>query len=144
MKHDWGDESVKWTEADLQMGVGFVLRQLEEKGRLTWAADMNAEGRSVRRGARLKHQGMRAGEPDIRVYLPEGRLLLIELKRAKGTLSRDQSERHATLDKFGHPVATVKGLCPRHCARSVLDLLVERGVSDAGVEVSPVKLRHSK
>jgi hypothetical protein len=51
---------------------------------------------------------MTAGEADIRLYLPKGRLGLIELKAAAGRLSDAQIDRHARLAELGHHVVVLK------------------------------------
>ncbi|SKA31083.1 hypothetical protein [Consotaella salsifontis] len=50
---------------------------------------------------KAKATGMTPGEHDIRIYLPHGRLGLIELKNADGRPSSEQTARHKRLAELG-------------------------------------------
>jgi hypothetical protein len=69
-----------------------------------FAGDMNA---GKRNGSRAKLTGLKAGEPDVRIYTAPAQLGMIELKTTKGKLSEDQIERHAALTKLGFKVHVV-------------------------------------
>lgn len=72
------------------------------------AGDMNAARRTLRETGLAVATGMRAGEPDLRVYMPGARLLLIEYKRGKtGRASAGQIEAHAELTRLGFDVITL-------------------------------------
>jgi hypothetical protein len=58
---------------------------------------------------RLKAEGVKPGFPDLALYVPHGRLLLIEMKRGKqGRVSEDQKAVHKQLSSIGWPVTIVR------------------------------------
>jgi hypothetical protein len=89
-----------------------VAEMLYKTPGFTFAHDMNAGKRSARTGGRAKLMGMRAGEPDLRFYLPRGKLGLIEYKTLKGRVSPEQKDRHKMLSKYGHHVHIIRASCP--------------------------------
>lgn len=85
------------------------FHKLEAEGwPFTCAGDQNAEKRGAVARAKAKVTGITAGEPDIRIYLPNGRLGLIECKADKGKLSDGQTKRHARLKELGHEVVVLQ------------------------------------
>ena len=115
-----------WSEDDLAMAIATELRRLEwETQRFTFAHDQNGVKRSRASGGRAKAMGMRAGEPDLRVYLTGGRIGHIELKTAKGTASAEQRERHRTLRNLGHDVRVVKAATPREAVDQTISIVKE-------------------
>ncbi|MDH2091108.1 VRR-NUC domain-containing protein [Rhizobium pusense] len=74
----------------------------------TMAADMNGDYRSGNAAVKAEATGIAAGDPDLRIYLPNGVLRLIEYKGKLGRLTDSQKERHPLLEALGHPVLTVK------------------------------------
>jgi len=74
----------------------------------TLAADMNGDYRSGNAAVKAEATGIAAGDPDLRIYLPNGVLRLIEYKGKLGRLTDSQKERHPLLEALGHPVVTVK------------------------------------
>jgi len=97
-----------------------MLRMIERNGEpITCAGDMNAAKRGPRAIAEARMTGMTPGEPDVRVYLPNGELLLVELKTEKGRLSKAQIERHKRLAEVGLPVLVVKQAHPLDTALQV-------------------------
>lgn len=100
------DNAPEWR---LQAAQVRRLRNMPEHGRLFLiAGDQNAARRGPRAAVEAQATGMTPGEPDLRVYLPEGRLGLIENKTLKGRLSPAQRDRHEALARLGHRVAVVK------------------------------------
>jgi hypothetical protein len=92
-------------EWHLQASAIKWLRRYRQAGwPIRVAGDMNAARRSLREQGRASATGINAGEPDVRVYLPGGRLLLIEFKRAGKTKSGSQDEAHDELVALGHDV----------------------------------------
>jgi hypothetical protein len=70
--------------------------------------------------ARLaKATGVKRGEPDLRIYLPAGRLLMIELKGKDGRLSPDQKERIPVLQALGFAVQVIKAETPEAMREAV-------------------------
>ena len=94
----------KITEHHLQAAIVQRLRRMG----LDVVADMNAARRSVQAASRLKAAGMTAGEPDLRIYMPGGRLGMMEVKTATGRLSDAQAARIEKLRGLGYPVEIVK------------------------------------
>jgi hypothetical protein len=115
----WSRADIPWREDHLQMAVATYLR----RANVTFAADQNEGRRSPRDGARRKAMGMAAGEPDLRIYLPGGRTLFVELKRKSGRLSDAQEWRHEELRRLGFQVETVYAATPREAGIKVLQLI---------------------
>ncbi|WP_089177272.1 hypothetical protein [Bosea sp. AS-1] len=88
--------AVKWLRRYRQ--VGWPIRV---------AGDMNSARRTLREQGHASATGINAGEPDVRVYLPQGKLLLIEFKRSDGTTSDEQDEAHLELTNLGHDVVVL-------------------------------------
>jgi hypothetical protein len=92
----------------MQAEIISKFHKLEKAGwNFTCAGDMNAGKRTRREAGKAKVTDMTAGEPDIRCYLDNGRLGLIELKVEGNDLTAAQVARHARLAALGHAVATV-------------------------------------
>lgn len=87
------------------------------------AASLEGQRRTKAEQGQAKVMGMVAGELDLRVYLPAGRLGMIEFKTATGRLSPVQKERHARLVRLGHVVEVVHASTPEEAARKVLRLV---------------------
>jgi hypothetical protein len=84
------------SEFDILLNNGWVF---------AYAGDMNAQRRTWAEAQVAKATGMKAGEPDIRVYLPGGRLILIELKvKAKNSVQKHQKDRHEVMRSLGFEV----------------------------------------
>ena len=86
----------------------------------TLAADFNAGRRSPQESVKAAATGIAPGEPDLRLYLSDGRLRLIEYKGAKGRLSVEQVARHGLLRLLGHVVAVIKAATPEDAAAQTL------------------------
>jgi hypothetical protein len=67
--------------------------------------------------------GIAAGDPDLRVYLPNGVLRLIEYKNAEGSLTASQKIRHPLLAALGHPVVTLKVATEEEAAERTVELV---------------------
>lgn len=115
----WARADIPWKEDHLQMAVVTYLR----RANVAFAADQNEGRRSLRDGARRKAMGMTAGEPDLRIYLPRGRTLFVELKRKSGRLSPAQEWRQEQLRQLGHRVETVYASTPFEAASKVMELI---------------------
>lgn len=89
----------------LQSAMVSEFHKLEAEGwRLTVAGDMGAAKRSFAEAAKCKASGLTAGEPDLRLYLPDGKTVFIECKKVGGVVSEAQKERHARLRALGFVV----------------------------------------
>lgn len=92
-------------EWHLQAAAIKWLRRYRQAGwPIRVAGDMNAARRTLREQGQASATGINAGEPDVRVYLPAGKLLLIEFKRLGETTSGEQDDAHAELGALGHDV----------------------------------------
>ncbi len=91
----------------------------------TIAGDMNGDYRSKRAAVKAKATGIAAGDPDLRLYLPNGTLRLIEYKNAEGTFTASQRIRHPLLAALGHPVVTLKVSTEQEAAGRTVALVME-------------------
>jgi len=113
-------QASEFLESTHQACVVRTLHRIEQAGyAITCAGDMNAAKRGPRAIAEARMTGLAKGEPDVRVYVLGGVLLMFELKTEKGKISPDQIERHARLRALGHKVATVKNQNPLDTATEI-------------------------
>ena len=96
-------ESGKWSEDHCQM---YIVQEARRAG-YDVAASLEAVQCGKYQAARLKAGGMTAGEPDLRFYLPDGKIKMVELKAAKGKKSEAQTKRHQKLWDLGFDVCTI-------------------------------------
>ena len=101
----------------------------------TLAGDFNAARRSRQEATKAKSTGLTSGEPDLRVYAAGGRLLMIELKAKKGTVSDEQIARHALLIGLGYMVVTIHASTEDECA-DLVEGAVEEWLAAGGVAAS--------
>jgi CheY-like chemotaxis protein len=91
-------------EAEDEDAVQWAIRKaLRERGALVWHADAGSKEQT----RKAKAGRPPAGWPDLQVFLPAGRHVLLEVKRPGGKLSGDQVRMHDTLRRMGHEVFTV-------------------------------------
>lgn len=121
----WDDPTLNWLEDHLQIAITEEFGKLERVLPFTFAADMNGLRTSKRSAARAKAAGMRSGEPDLRIYLNDGRIGFIELKRKNGVTSKKQKDRHKQLRDLGHDVRVLKAACPREAVDKAVKILDE-------------------
>ena len=124
-RHLWSIDTLPWTEDQLQMAIAETLRKREKLGGFTFAADQNGLRTSKRQAMKAKMAGMTPGEADLRFYLKDGRLGMIELKTSKGTVSKVQKDRHYLLKTLGHDVRVVRAGCPQEAIDKTLAILDE-------------------
>jgi hypothetical protein len=67
----------------------------------------NGEERNIKVAMKLTAMGVRAGVPDLMIPLPDGKILWIELKLAKGKLSKPQVKMIELLESLNHQVLVV-------------------------------------
>jgi hypothetical protein len=92
-------------EWHLQASAVKWLRRYRQAGwPIRVAGDMNSARRTLREQGHAAATGINAGEPDVRVYLPAGKILLIEFKRSDGETSDEQDDAHVELRELGHDV----------------------------------------
>ena len=108
IKYKWNDATVRWSENDLQAAVVQWLR----RNGFDVAADQGGLRTSRRQAGLAKQSGLIAGEADLRIYLNGGRLLMVEMKTARGSVSKVQRERHAKLRGLGFDIEVLKAATP--------------------------------
>lgn len=117
----------------LQAAMVSEFHKLEGEGwQLTVAADMGAAKRSFAEAAKCKAMGLTAGEPDVRVYFPGGKLVSIECKVDEKQPSEVQLKRHGRLRALGFDVFTQNLFDEeqaRACARSYAKLFSKQVLS---------------
>lgn len=93
----------------LQAAQVKALRRAREAGwPIRIEGDMNSGRRTLREAGIAAATGINPGAADLRVFLPEGRLLMAENKTGKGSLSKDQKEAHAEFRRLGHDVVVIQ------------------------------------
>lgn len=70
---------------------------------------IDSAGRGARDGAKMKRRGVKRGLPDV-MLLASGLTLWIELKSAKGRLSKPQEQFHCLARNYGHEVAVCRSV----------------------------------
>ncbi len=120
-----------YKEEHLQIAVAAYLDGLARLNVLAWNHPPNEGKRHPASGAKLKKCGMKAGEPDCVIYLPDARTIFIELKLLKGALSDNQKNRHGVLINLGFPVHTIKAGTPQQAVNAVAAFLRMHGVKEA-------------
>ncbi len=80
------------------------------QGRLKVHHSPNGGARDIREGVKFKRMGVRAGFPDLIVFLPRGRIGFIEMKSADGKLSPAQKDYRDFLIAAGHRWACCRSL----------------------------------
>ena len=98
------------SEEQLHRAVVDLLRIYENRGLLAFCHVGNGEWRHKVTGGRLKAMGVRAGVPDLLIWLPGGSGFGVELKAGTGKLSPAQTFWHATVTALGHRVYVVRSL----------------------------------
>lgn len=68
----------------------------------------NAGHRSLRQGARMKREGLRAGLADLEIMLPGRPNAYLEMKTSTGRQSVEQKNFQAICLKLGHPYAVAR------------------------------------
>ena len=97
--------------------------------------DPEARARFV---AARRASGMLPGHPDIICYLPGGRVLLWELKAAKGTVSAAQHLVHARLSELGHTVEVIRTFEAAMAALTRAGVAMPGRAMRASLPVSPL------
>lgn len=111
-------------EHELQAAQVRALKAMPEYGtQFLIAGDQNAGKRGPKAQAIALATGMAAGEPDLRVYGANARLLLIENKVGNGRLSQAQIDRHAALRKLGYTVEVLRATSEDECAAKTVALV---------------------
>lgn len=111
-------------EWKLQAAAVRALKAMPEFGRQFLLAGDQAAGK---RGPKAQMQalatGLTPGDPDLRIYLPAGRIAYIEYKTTAGRLSPAQRQRHADMARLGHAVEVVAATTEDECAAATVALV---------------------
>lgn len=122
-------ENIRWSEADIQSYIVLKLRDLaQDCPNFLFHADMGGMKTNIRTASKSKALGMERGVPDLFLFLPGGRLICIELKTAKGSVSAEQKARHRALDDLGFQVYVVKAKSPGQGWSVISDILKQYSI----------------
>jgi VRR-NUC domain-containing protein len=117
------DPSVgKWAEHEIQ---AYVVQEARRLGYFI-EGDQNAAKRGYGAAARAKACGMTAGTPDLRVMLPRGDVLFIELKLEKGRLSDSQKAWHKRAEELRQDVIIVFADTPQEAWTEINSAFLNR------------------
>ena len=122
------DKGILWSEANSQM---YVATHSLRDGYLFHADSLGANKGRVG-GNRMKLQGARAGWPDLVYILDCGRIVWIELKNARGVVSKVQESLHERMRAMGCEVYVVKALDGPEAWRRIRVILLGIGWRDNG------------
>lgn len=100
--------TVQWYEDSIQ---AHIVQKLEKSGYL-FRVGLEGMRVSPSTANKMKMLGMRPGEPDLLIYRPNEKIVLIELKRKDGTLGANQKKRHKKLSELGFAIHTVWAQTP--------------------------------
>lgn len=126
MKDDWSDEDINWLEDQIQIAVVQRLKRLEQEGyNFTFAASLEGVKLSKSQAGKAKLMGMVSGEPDLRLYFPNRRLVMVELKRKMGRTSGAQDERISRLSGLGYDVFVLHGRSPQHASDAIEKIVLD-------------------
>lgn len=123
-----GGTILKTPERELQFAAASYLGQLEKYKLLTFYHPANEGRRSKNHNFTLKAAGTKAGQPDLEIFLPNGRTIFIELKAADGDLSKVQADRHKELSRLGFRVYTIYAETRAHVVKQIERILKDEGV----------------
>lgn len=87
---------------------------------------MNSGRRTLTEQGIAAATGINPGAADLRIFLPNGRLLMAENKTGKGRLSDEQKEAHAEFKRLGHEVVVIQTDSEDEAASRLLDLVSTR------------------
>lgn len=129
MKNNWNDDTIPWSEDSIQMAMVQTLYRLEDEYPFTFAAGLEGMKTTKRTASKQKMLGMRAGEPDLRIYYDNGLLAFVEVKRGEsggqkaGALGQGQKDRHALFNKLGYFVTTLTCDTPAQAKEDITNLI---------------------
>ena len=96
-------------EADIQIACNYLLNQLSKIYFFRHYHIANEGKRSLAYKVKLKKMGFRSGAPDLVIEYPYGKILYVELKNEKGTLSSSQKIWQIQSNSLKTPHFVVKG-----------------------------------
>lgn len=111
-------------EWKLQAAAVRALKAMPEYQRqFLLAGDMASGKRGPKAQMQALATGLTPGDPDLRIYLPAGRVAFIEYKTSTGRLSPAQRQRHADMVRLGHTVEVVAAATEDECAAATVALV---------------------
>lgn len=111
-------------EWELQAEQCRRLKAMPEYGKLFLIiGGMEAGRRGRQEQMKAKATGLTAGHPDLTVFLPGGKVAMIENKAENGRLAPEQKTRHAALAAIGHVVEVVKATTTDEAAERAVTLV---------------------
>lgn len=96
-----------------------LFQMIKAGANFAYAGDQNAAKRGYQAAAIAKATGMMPGEPDMRLYLPGGKLKMIEMKAKRTPVSADQEKRHPLLASLGFEIVIVRASTEDEAADAV-------------------------
>ncbi len=109
----------KWKEWEIQ---AYIIQEARREGYFI-EGDQNQAKRSFGAAARAKVCGMQSGTPDIRILKSPNRMIFIELKVLKNSLSQPQIEWHDLAKWNGFEVHTIYSDTPLEAWQQVKEIL---------------------
>lgn len=118
-------DSGRWSETAIQEYIVTRLRSDAKSGKhkLLIASDANSRKSNQYIKAKEKRTGLLTGHPDLRIYLPNGKLLLVELKIGNNSFSNGQLSVCKELAKLDYPIAVIRANTPIHGYSCVLHFI---------------------
>ena len=102
------------SEKHISRAIVLYLDGLKKEGRLTYYVNLEGGRRDIRQQVSMKQQGARPGRPDLEIFVSDGRVIFVELKRKKGgRLSAAQSQEIEDLRRFGHSCHVIRAVDER-------------------------------
>ena len=114
------DKGILWSEANIQM---YVATHSLRDGYL-FHGDGNGAHKGRSGGNRMKLAGAKAGWPDLVYVLESGRVVWIELKNARGVVSKAQEALHERMRAMGCEVYVVKAVDGPEAYRRIRAILL--------------------
>jgi len=119
------NEGQKYTESQHQKHIVVWLREQKALRKLSFDVGMEGIRLKPYQINQVKSQGMDAGVPDIKIKLPNGILVHVELKcwSNYNGLSSPQEAEHALLTELGHIVYMVREKTPEQALNRVKEII---------------------
>tara|TARA_X000001382_G_scaffold122677_2_gene105831 strand:- start:5156 stop:5527 length:372 start_codon:yes stop_codon:yes gene_type:complete len=111
-------------EIDIQIACNYFLIELSKKYKFRHFHVPNEGKRKPQYQIKLKKMGLRKGCPDFVIEYPKGKLIYIELKNEKGSLSNAQKLWLVQSSCFKTPHFILKGNIKK-CLKELSDIIVK-------------------
>jgi hypothetical protein len=124
-----GARQMKRPEDDAQMSViRHVLKPLEAVNALTFCAIPNQLARTVKIRRIFSALGLRAGAPDLMIFLPGGKLLQVELKVTNRPHTDNQQAWQNRTERLGFTYVLLRIIDEIDAQKQLIALLIHHGV----------------